>query len=221
MVFFQKVKDLVKDPVRFQALERYVKLIHEFGQKFNLTAWSESQIWEHGVYQSLVTFKDWVSAMETKPVLDIGAGAGFPSLPLKIVHRKIQLTIYEANSKKVSFLNVVKRELNLDFKVLHVRAEESQDRDSFAFVLARAVSDLKHLIQMSYHLGAPGSRFLFVKGPAYHQEIKACGRLIKTLKLEIKAHQVEGQVPTYLVSFSKVCPTPTNFPPPWSKMDQA
>ncbi|XP_023214090.1 uncharacterized protein LOC111616974 [Centruroides sculpturatus] len=159
--------------------------------------------------------------MENQPVLDIGAGAGFPSLPLKIVFPKIRLTIYEANAKKVAFLNNVKGELNLDFKVVHTRAETSQDRESFAFILARAVADLKHLIQMSYHLGQPNCQFLFVKGAGYQQEINASQALVKKLKIKIQVYRAPEPALSYLITFRKALPTPVDFPPPWAKMHQA
>jgi 16S rRNA (guanine527-N7)-methyltransferase len=130
--------------------------------------------------------------MSDKKLLDIGAGAGFPSIPFLIYNPKIKLTIYEPLNKRCIFLEVVKERLNLNFKINKVRSEESTENNFYDFVTARAVAPLKALIEISYNVGNLNCKFIFFKGKKFQEEITEAHQIMKKLNIKISAKMIKN-----------------------------
>ncbi|MGV2392560.1 UNVERIFIED_CONTAM: 16S rRNA (guanine(527)-N(7))-methyltransferase RsmG [Campylobacter lari] len=150
---------LEKYDSRIKKLRKYAALIHKQNQVMNISGFkNEDQILDEGIIASLLTFEFCQEYFKTdfsdKKVLDIGAGAGFPSVPLLIaLDNCFELTIIESITKRCDFLKKVKNELNLNMKVINSRAEEVTDlREYFDIITARALSSAKNIYLMSHHL---------------------------------------------------------------------
>jgi 16S rRNA (guanine527-N7)-methyltransferase len=154
-------------------------------------------------------------------VVDIGSGAGFPGMPVRIVCEGIDLSLIEATGKKAEFCRAVAGGLNLRrVRVLHARAEdvgrEADSRESFDVALARAVASLPVLVEYALPLIRVGGRLYAQKGEAGPAEAQQADRAIGLLGGHLKRiHPVElpgVAEPRYIVEIAKVAATPGGYP---------
>ncbi len=162
--------------------ETYYQNLISWNQKFNLTAITDKGevIVKH--------FLDSVIAEKYFPygasVVDVGSGAGFPAIPLKIVRGDIDITMLEALNKRVNFLQDTLAVLDLPGKALHLRAEEAAYgamRESFDVATARAVTNTKQLVQYLLPLVKVGGSAILYKGAEIEEELKDAEGAVKTL----------------------------------------
>ena len=154
-------------------------------------------------------------------LLDVGTGAGFPGIPLKILYPELSVVLIEASQKKVDFLKNAVSELALEkVKVIHIRAEEvgalPEYREKFDRVTARAVAQLNILAEYCIPMVKMGGFFIALKGPSTEIEIKNAMPAIKKLGGEIKK-TVSLKVPLSgegrtLIVIRKVFRTPKSYP---------
>jgi len=148
---------------------RYMLILKEWNEKMNLTAIEE----EHEIF--VKHFVDSLSIMPSlkksgaKTVADVGTGAGFPGIPVKICCPEIKLTLIDSLEKRVKFLEFVCSELKLkDVRCIHGRAEDiganSEFREKFDFVTARAVASMPVLMEYCMPLVKTGGHFMAMKG---------------------------------------------------------
>ena len=216
MIYKQKVKAIVNNAKLFKQLDTYVQMLETKNKLMNLTSFKGEQIWRDGIYESLVTFRK--VKVEGK-MLDIGAGAGFPSVPLVIINPKIDLTIIEANTKRVQFLTEVFKVLELSVKIINDRIENIKNQN-FNFITARAVAPLFKLIEISHHLGSQSATYYFIKGPNVQTELFEAKSILKKLQIEdltLKKTSLDFKT-IYVVSYSKKHPTPNKIPRRWSQI---
>ena len=162
--------------------ETYYQNLISWNQKFNLTA-----ITDKGEV-AVKHFLDSVIAQRYFPygasVVDVGSGAGFPAIPLKIVRGDIDITMLEALNKRVNFLQDTLAVLDLPGKALHLRAEEAAYgpmRESFDVATARAVTNTKQLVQYLLPLVKVGGSAILYKGAEIEEELKEAEGAVKTL----------------------------------------
>ena len=162
--------------------ETYYQNLISWNQKFNLTAITDKGevIVKH--------FLDSVIAEKYFPygasVVDVGSGAGFPAIPLKIVRGDIDITMLEALNKRVNFLQDTLAVLDLPGKALHLRAEEAAYgamRESFDVATARAVTNTKQLVQYLLPLVKVGGSAILYKGAEIEEELKDAEGVVKIL----------------------------------------
>jgi 16S rRNA (guanine527-N7)-methyltransferase len=176
---------------QLEQFEKYYETLVEWNEKINLTAITE----KNDVY--LKHFYDSIAAAFyydfSKPfhLCDVGAGAGFPSIPLKIVFPDIQLTIVDSLNKRISFLTHLANMLNLEnVQFVHDRAEtfgvNPNYREQFDVVTARAVARMSVLSELCLPLVRVGGHFVALKAINAEEELKAGQKAISTLggKLE-------------------------------------
>lgn len=181
MEFYNKTKELVNNNAIFARLEKYVALIEEYNKVMNLTGFTGDKLWQEGIYESLILF---VHKPKIKSMTDIGAGAGFPSVPYAIFNPSVQLTIVEPMQKRCEFLKIVRKEVDAhNIFIARARAEDYYDKRSDV-VTARAVAELGILIEISYHLGNRGCTFIFPKGPKVFEELERAQDAIKKYNIK-------------------------------------
>ncbi len=164
---------------------------------------------------SLLTCGKW---KEGASFLDVGTGAGFPSIPLLIMRRDIKGVLLDAQQKRLNFLNDVINELGLNAVTLHARAEEAaknkQYRENFDIVTARAVAAMPPLTEYCLPFVKVGGKFLAMKGPAASEEMQSAKNAVKVLggKLdEIKEFKLDEETRNIIV-ISKTDKTPPQYP---------
>ena len=200
-------------------LERYYELLCEWNEKINLTAITDPKGVAVKHYADSLSIFNYINVPQNARVIDVGTGAGFPGLVLKIARPDIKLTLLDSLQKRLNFLQVVCNELNLDSKLIHSRAEEGgQDlnlRESFDLVVSRAVAQLNILSEYCIPYVRLSGSFVAFKGDA-DGEIKSAKKAIgilggkrnNTFKFELP---FEGGGRT-LVEIEKVSPTPDKYP---------
>ena len=161
--------------------EKYLELLLEWNEKFNLTAITDKdEIEEKHFLDSLMLIEFF--GIGNKTLLDVGSGAGFPGIPLAIAEPSLKVTLLEANGKKVSFLKEVIKVLELpNVEVIQGRAEELKMREHFDVVTARAVKELNILLEISFHLLKVGGHFYAYKGPSAKEEYERAKGALKEL----------------------------------------
>ena len=205
-------------------MARYAQLLLETNQVMNLTAITDpADVAALHFLDSaaLLTLAD----CRGKTLADVGTGAGFPGLPMKIAEPSLKLTLLDAQGKRVRFLETVCRELGLtDVECVHGRAEEfaADRRESFDLVTSRAVAALPVLSELCLPLVKPGGYFLAMKSVDCDQELTAAGRALETLGGRVEAlrdYQIPGtQVRHRLILIKKIRATPEKYPRVFAKI---
>ncbi|MBR2999009.1 MAG: 16S rRNA (guanine(527)-N(7))-methyltransferase RsmG [Mycoplasmataceae bacterium] len=222
----KKVFDYVNNEQIFQKIKLYVDLVLEQNKNFNLTGFDEEKIWIDGIYQSIVLLDKFIDYKNKNKIhlLDIGAGAGFPSIPFFIFsNNKIaNLTIYEPIKKRCIFLNLVKEKLNLEnLNIVNKRIEDSSSENEFDYIVARAVMPLNMLIEVSYRCGKNNSNYIFLKSKDVFKEIENSQWIIKQFLIDdlmITNVELEDDREHNIVTYSKKNQIPKNFPRKWSEI---
>jgi len=209
-------------------LAQYGRLLLEKNQVMNLTAIRE----EEGVARlhmldcaALLNCADF----EGKTLIDVGTGAGFPGLPLKILVPSLNVTLLDSLNKRVDWLNEVSGQLSLtDVTAIHARAEEQAQvkgfRDSFDFATARAVADLRLLAELCLPFVKVGGLFLSMKSVGSDEELEGAARAIKMMGgrvREVVDYPISGTDVTHrVVLIEKVAPTLKGYPRRWAKIQK-
>ncbi|MBR3941818.1 MAG: 16S rRNA (guanine(527)-N(7))-methyltransferase RsmG [Clostridia bacterium] len=203
---------------QIQMLVRYGELLVEWNEKMNLTAITDPiEIAEKHFLDSAMCLKCGISGS----VIDVGTGAGFPGLVLKILKPDIKLCLLDSLQKRLTFLETVTNELGLcDVEFVHARAEDGgrdkKLREKFDFAVARAVANLSTLSEYCLPFVKQNGYFVAMKGPKAQQEIQDAKNAL--LKLGGQAETVlEEKIPGtdlehVIVSVKKVRQTPAQYP---------
>jgi len=206
------------------AFEAYYEELIDWNRRFNLTAITDREgVLVRHFLDSLSCFKalPWPEMAAGARVIDVGTGAGFPGLPLKIVCPGIRLTLLEATCKKVDFLKHLVGVLKLqDVTVIHGRAEDlgrSPDhRERYDWALARAVAEMPTLAEYLLPLVRVGGAALAQKGEAAAAEVHAAEGAILTLGGRVRRLvpvELHGLAETrHLVVIDKVAATSDKYP---------
>jgi 16S rRNA (guanine527-N7)-methyltransferase len=205
--------------------ELYYQELIEWNKKINLTAITDySSVQVKHFLDSLTITLAWPKEEVERPdfnIIDIGTGAGFPGVPLKILFPQPRLVLIEPTIKKIAFLHHIIRKLELEnVEVLDSRAEEAAHlplyREQFALVLSRAVALLPTLVELTLPFCQIGGRFIAQKKGEVEQEISRAGKAIAILggKLDrIKKIELdEFDDARCLVIIGKIYPTPNKYP---------
>ncbi len=165
------------------SLAKYKDLLVEYNKKFNLTAIkSDEEIYLKHFYDSLTLIKAY-SLNGNLKLLDIGTGAGFPGIVLRIFYPDLELTLLDSNHKKIAFLEVVIKELNLkNVTCINSRAENLPKtyREYFDIVTSRAVAHLRILLELSIPYLKVGGKLIAMKGLS-EEEIKESAKILEKL----------------------------------------
>lgn len=205
-------------------LKTYYELLVEWNEKMNLTGITEKeQVYLKHFYDSATVTKV-INLQEENTLCDIGTGAGFPGLVLKILFPHLQVTLVDALNKRILFLEYVINTLKLkNVKTVHARAEEYAKihREEFDVVTCRAVATLPILLEYSIPLVKVGKYFIPMKGDIA-QEIKASERATKLLNVKLECQEkfflpIEKSVRTIL-KFKKEKNTNVKYPRKFSEM---
>ena len=199
--------------------QRYMELLLAWNERVNLTAITEpEEVLEKHFVDSL-TILEGCKVKEGARLLDVGTGAGFPGMALKIARPDIRLTLLDGANKKLVFLGEVCAALGLEAERVHKRAEEagrdSALRESFDIVTARAVAALDILAEYCLPLVKMKGLFIAMKGPGAAEELSAAEKAIDLLgggKIGVRTIHLPSAGERNLVVVQKLRFTPNQYP---------
>lgn len=203
------------------AFATYEKELIEWNERFNLTAITDPEQIRIKHFLDSLSCCLAMRQAALAHVIDVGAGAGFPGLPLKILQPELHVTLVEATAKKVNFIEHIVQVLGLQqVTVLAQRAEEAgqmpEHREAYDWVIARALAPMPVLAEYLLPFAKVGRYVLAQKGKDAQQEVGAAENAIKSLGGEL-SEIVPVKIPgldeeRYLVLLKKVAPTPAAYP---------
>ena len=178
-----ETKGITLTPQQVNQFKQYFKILVEWNEKMNLTAITDEEgVYLKHFYDSLTIAFDF--DFTDQSIVDVGAGAGFPSVPLKIVYPELKITIVDSLTKRITFLNHLFKELNLsNCQAISARAEDyaKDHRQKCDIVMARAVARLNILDELCLPLVKVGGYFLALKGLKATEELEEAGKGIVLL----------------------------------------
>lgn len=197
----------------------YLDFLLQENEKYNLTAIKEREdIFYKHFLDSVLPYQIF---KENSKVIDIGTGAGFPSIPLAILRPDLKFVLVDSVEKKVNFVKMLANKLNLkNVEVYHYRCEDlakkPEFRENFDYSVARAVAPLSSLLEYCIPFIKVGGKFISYKGSNYNQELENSKNAIKLLKVhEIQTLQYNiNEIDTirYCIIFEKIEATPLKYP---------
>lgn len=204
-------------------LDLFYHRLVEWNERMNLTGITERDaVYEKHFYDSLAM--GFFLPLTNQRLCDVGAGAGFPSVPLQLVFPELHVTVVDSLAKRMKFIAAMKEELRLDHLNLVVSRAETftEGREAFDIVTARAVAGLPILLELLAPLAQVGGYVVAYKGSDGDNELEQSKHAMKVLGLSL--HQrAEFQLPNehstrLLLIFKKVSPTPMKYPRSFAKI---
>ena len=207
------------DDKKEEQFYNYMKLLLEWNEKINLTAITEQNdiILKHFI--DSITINKYIE--QSNSIIDIGTGAGFPGIPLKIMNQNKKITLVDSLNKRINFLNEVCKEISLEnIQCIHARAEELASdleyRENYETVVSRAVARINVLIEYMLPFVKIGGLCICMKGPNIDRELEEAKNAIKVLGGKIKSVESfflpDSDIERNVIIIEKVAETPKKYP---------
>ena len=215
-------KNIPLDDKKREGLVTFYEMLVEKNKVMNLTGITE---WDDVVLRHFIDSLSLVECIDLSKfqgkVLDLGTGAGFPGMPLKILYPDVEFVLFDSLNKRIKFLEDVSASLSLkNISLIHGRAEEfarkPEHRESYDLVLSRAVANISTLSEYCLPFVKVGGSFVSYKTEAIDEELKESGRAVSLLGGEVN-HIVRFELPhsdmkRSLLKIEKVKPCSKKYP---------
>ncbi|MBM7624309.1 16S rRNA (guanine(527)-N(7))-methyltransferase RsmG [Sporohalobacter salinus] len=199
----------------------YLDILRKWNQKMNLTAIDDPEQIVVKHFLDSISCASAIDLTSEEKIIDLGTGAGFPGIPLKILYPSLELTLLDSTKKRITFLKNLVRKLGLDkIEFIHGRAEDygqkKEYRQGFDIVISRAVASLNILSEYSVPFLKPSGSFLAQKGAKVKEEVVEATRAIEVLGAEIydvvPINLPYTDAERNLVIIDKIRETPLKYP---------
>ena len=212
---------------QLKQLDAYAEMLVDWNTRMNLTGITDSEGIMTRHFEDSLTMLRYAAIPQGGSVIDVGTGAGFPGMVLKIARPDIQLTLLDSLNKRIVFLEAVAKEIHAQVQTVHLRAEEGgrmpKFREKYDIACARAVSNLRELSEYCIPYVRPGGKFVAMKGPDAGEELDAARPAIGTLGGKVSGveeYAISDGSGRTIVIVEKVKPTPAQFPRPSAKISK-
>lgn len=219
-----KTKGIILTANQIKQFETYYQTLIEWNEKMNLTAITKKEdVYLKHFYDSLTIAFDF--PIENQSLCDVGAGAGFPSIPLKIIYPQLKITIIDSLTKRITFLKHLIKVLELDdVQAISTRAEDyaKEHREQYDIVTARAVARLNILDELCLPLVKVQGYFMTLKGLKAQEEYQEAQRGIERLGGKLKQEKyftlTDENDHRCNIYIQKIKSTPSKYPRPFGQI---
>ncbi|MCH5298503.1 MAG: 16S rRNA (guanine(527)-N(7))-methyltransferase RsmG [Ruminococcus sp.] len=208
-----------------EQFEKYYNILVEWNEKINLTRITEPEEVAVKHFADSLTLLNYYDIPKKAKVIDVGTGAGFPGIPLKLARPDIDLTLLDSLNKRLVFLNEACDIIGIDASTVHSRAEDGGQnalyREKFDVAVSRAVARLNTLCEYCLPYVKVGGSFVSMKGPDLSEELSEAKNAVKVLGGKIKTaseFELNGAGERTIVQIEKISPTPKQYPRHSSKI---
>ncbi|MCX8053913.1 MAG: 16S rRNA (guanine(527)-N(7))-methyltransferase RsmG [Armatimonadetes bacterium] len=219
--------DIELSAAQLTQFDQFARLLVETNREFNLTRITDPHaiVVNHLLDSLLCLWSQEVGIGAN--VIDVGTGAGFPGIPIKIARPDLRLTLVDATQKKIGFIANVIQELGLkEAKAIHARAEELGRnvayREQYDLVYARALAEMPVLVELCLALVRPGGLVVATKGPKSDTEINAArptiSQLGATIEKIVRTHIPGTDIARVIPVILKTRRTPSRYPRPYAQI---
>lgn len=202
-------------------LELFKDMMLEWNEKINLTTITDTdEVYiKHFIDSATCLSTGYIK--EDSNIIDVGTGAGFPGVPIKILNEKVKITLLDSLNKRIKYLEDIVDKTKLeDVTLLHARAEDGgtnkQHREKYDIALSRAVAAMNVLCEYCLPFVKVGGYFICQKGPSYLEELENAAKAIDILGgkvKEVKNYKLPfSDITHYIIIIEKVKTTPTKYP---------
>ena len=213
-----KINNINIEDINIEKFYNYMLGIIDWNDKINVTAITEKKEFLVKHFIDSLTISRFVE--DGKSLIDIGTGAGFPGIPLKIAYPNMQVTLIDSVNKKLNVIREVSNTIKLDkLEIIHSRAEDLANnpeyREQYDYVTTRAVSNLSTIAEYMIPFLKIGGKAICMKGPNYEEELKEAEKAINILggKIErIENLLISDEIERNIIIISKIKSTPNKYP---------
>lgn len=216
---YAKEIDILLNQEQINQFYLYMQILLEWNEKINLTAITKPEeiILKHFV--DSITIAKYLKS--NAKIIDVGTGAGFPGIPIKIIREDIQVTLLDSLNKRINFLNEIIEKLELvQIQTIHNRAEEAgkskKYRENFDIATSRAVANLSTLAEYLLPFVKQGGQVIAMKGATIEEELEASQKAIKVLGGKIKKIDTfclpKSDIDRNVIILQKEKTTPAKYP---------
>ncbi|WP_295066829.1 16S rRNA (guanine(527)-N(7))-methyltransferase RsmG [Ruminococcus sp.] len=204
------------DEEKYKKLDIYANFLVKYNENVNLTAITEPHEVLRKHFIDSVLLSKYVDIQQDSSLIDVGTGAGFPSVPLKIFRPDIKLTLLDSLNKRIDFLKQLCDKLEIEAEFLHERAEnvskKPEYREKFNYSCARAVANMSLLSELCIPFVKVGGSFLAMKGPS--EDISLGKNAVEVLggKIEKSVDYELFDESRRIVVVKKISQTPPKYP---------
>lgn len=218
---------VVLDDKALERFDTYAELLVFWNERINLTAITDPEgIVKKHFLDSLALLK-YCDIKSDAKMIDVGTGAGFPGLAIKIARPDINITLMDSTQKKLTVIEDIMKKIDLDANIIHSRAEEAGHddtlREQYDFATARAVSNLRDLTEYCLPFVTIGGSFISMKGADAKAELADAEHAIEILGgkvIKFDEYELDGCGERAIINISKVSKTPDKYPRPKGKMQK-
>lgn len=204
---------------QIKMLDIYAEMLVDWNTRINLTGITDSDGIMTRHFEDSLTMLSVVDITKNAKIIDIGTGAGFPGMVLKIARSDIELTLLDSLNKRILFLNEVAAAVGIKIKTLHLRAEDggknSAYREKYDIACARAVANLRELSEYCLPYVKVGGKFVSMKGPDVQDEVNSAKAGIGTLGGKVNSVtklKISDGSGRNIIVLDKIKKTPPQFP---------
>lgn len=210
------LRNNIKDVKNEEKFYNYMKLLLEWNEKINLTAIKDEKEFVIKHFIDSLTINKYVK--ENDKLIDVGTGAGFPGLPIKLFHKELFATLLDSVGKKINVLNDIIQKLDLkNIEAIHSRAEDfaKDNREKYDVSVSRAVANMSTLVEYLIPFVKVNGIIICMKGPNFDEELEEARKAINILggKIEkIETLFVSEELERNIIIIRKVKETPKQYP---------
>ena len=209
-------KNKIENGANTKKFYEYMKLLLDWNEKINLTAITDEREFIVKHFVDSLTINHYID--KKNKVIDVGTGAGFPGLPLKLFHEELSVTLIDSVGKKINVLNDIIQKLNLkEIEAIHTRAEDfaKENREKYDVAVSRAVANMSTLVEYLIPFVKVGGIIICMKGPSYDEELENARNAINVLGgtiEKVESFFIDEELERNVIMIRKVKETPKQYP---------